>query len=171
MCGEEDVRLVKAKIDQSVLTVCKECASFGEVISRPASSSGSSSSSTGSSGSTASGSGSSGSGKPKRRRDPLEETAEEVLKEDYGKIIQRAREKRDWTQEDLGKEIAEKVSVIKELEGQEMTPPDSLVQKLERTLDVELMEEVEPVDLDAGSSSSSGEGMTLGDLIKRESDD
>lgn len=169
MCGKEDVKLVKAKIDQSVLTVCKECASFGEVISRPSSSSSQSSSTGGSGGSTSSGSGS--SGKPRRRKDPLDETAEEVLKEDYGKIIQRAREKRDWTQEDLGKEIAEKVSVIKELEGQEMTPPDSLVQKLERTLDIELMEEVEPVDLDTGSSSSSGEGMTLGDLIKRESDD
>lgn len=167
MCGKEDVTLVKAKIDQSVLTVCKECASFGEVISRPSSSSSSSSTSTesGTSG-AAPASGSSGS----RRKDPLDETAETVLKEDYGKIIQRAREARDWTQEDLGKEIAEKVSVIKELEGQEMTPPDSLVRKLERTLEIELMEEVEPVDLDTGSGSTGG-GMTLGDLIKRESDD
>lgn len=166
MCGKDGVKLVKARIEGTVMAVCKDCAKFGTVLGSPDRHPEEAAKAEGPS---PKGSGTRATGGPGRkatRRDVLDRVGEKTLKEDYGKLIRRAREEREWSQEDLGKKLAEKVSVIKELETQKMTPPDELVRKLERTLDIELMEAVEPVEM---TKSSSGQrGMTLGDMIKRE---
>ena len=87
---------------------------------------------------------------------------EKELAEDYPKRIQRGREKKEWSREDLGKRINERVSVITNLEHGHMHPSDNLIKKLERALDIELKEIVEEVHLSHSAESS---GMTLADFI------
>jgi len=95
------------------------------------------------------------------RPDALTARTRELV-EDYSTRIQRAREKKGWSREDLGKKINERVSIISKLEHGEMHPPDALIKKLERVLEIHLMEEVEDVHIAHGAESR---GMTLGDFI------
>ncbi|MBN1540221.1 MAG: TIGR00270 family protein [Candidatus Thermoplasmatota archaeon] len=101
--------------------------------------------------------------KPERsaKPDALTKRSKE-LAEDYPRRIQRAREKKGWSREELGRKLSERVSIITKLENGEMRPPDSLIKKLERTLEIELMEYVEEIHMTAGAGSR---GMTLADFI------
>lgn len=84
------------------------------------------------------------------------------LSDEYPIRIQRAREKRGWSREDLGRKLNERVSVISKLENGEMHPSDKLIKKLEKTLDIKLMEPVEDIHI---SHTAESRGMTLGDFI------
>ena len=86
------------------------------------------------------------------------------LVEDYSVRIQRARERKGWSREELGKKMNERVSIISKLENGEMRPSDDLIRKLERTLEIKLMEPVNDVSVHGTSAS---QGLTLGDLITR----
>ncbi|MCU0799125.1 MAG: multiprotein bridging factor aMBF1 [Candidatus Thermoplasmatota archaeon] len=86
------------------------------------------------------------------------------LADDFNVRIQRARERKGWSREDLGKKMSERVSIISKLENGEMRPSDDLIRKLERTLDIKLMEPVSDVRVQGSSAS---QGLTLGDLITR----
>jgi len=104
-----------------------------------------------------------------RKRGPknIYEQITKDLVEDYHKRIIEARMKRDWSQEDLGKKINEKKSVIAMLESKSMKPDDKLVRKLEKTLDITLMEESKEFSYTAKSGSR---GLTIGDLIRSQRD-
>jgi putative transcription factor len=97
------------------------------------------------------------------RRDALARREME-LSDDYPKLIQRGRERMNWSREDLGRQINEKVSVISNLEHGSMHPSDNLIKKLEKALDIKLMVPVEEVHIE---SSASSQGMTLADFIVR----
>lgn len=87
-----------------------------------------------------------------------------TLIENYGMRIKEARERMNMTVEELARRIGEKESVIKKLEKEELVPNEALVQKLRRTLKVELL-----VPEEGGfriSSSKPVEGRRLGDLLK-----
>ncbi|MFW3146047.1 MAG: multiprotein bridging factor aMBF1 [Thermoplasmatota archaeon] len=87
---------------------------------------------------------------------------ERELADDYPRRIQRARESKGWSREELGRKLNEKVSIISKLENGEMHPSDQLIRKLEKVLEIRLMEEVEDIHL---QSSGGSMGMTLGDFI------
>ena len=82
------------------------------------------------------------------------ESEDLVLREDYSKAIKDARELLGITQDELGKKINEKPSVISHLEVGSMKPTDSLARKLEHFLKVQLFVP-EDDELSTGSSSSS----------------
>lgn len=63
------------------------------------------------------------------------------LLEDYGKMMRKARENLGLSHEELGRRIGEKVSVLRKLETNKMTPSVSLTAKLERILDIKLQGE------------------------------
>lgn len=87
-----------------------------------------------------------------------------TLIEDYGRRIREAREMMNMTVEELARRMGEKESVIKKLEREELVPSEALVQKLRRALKVELL-----VKEEGGfkiSSSKPVEGRRLGDLLK-----
>jgi putative transcription factor len=63
---------------------------------------------------------------------------EMMLREDYSKTIKSAREVLGITQEELGRKINEKPSVISHLEVGSMKPNDVLAKKLEHFLKIEL---------------------------------
>jgi putative transcription factor len=87
---------------------------------------------------------------------------EKELAEDYPRRIQRGREKMGLSREDLGRKINERVSVISKLEHGEMHPSDNLIKKLEKALNIELLEEIEDYSYSPKAESS---GMTLADFI------
>lgn len=103
-----------------------------------------------------------------RSRDIYEHMQEELV-EDYGGRVRNARTRKGLSVEDLAKRLMEKQSVIAKVEANDYHPPDSLVRKLERELDVKLMEKPEaPAGVGAPPSPKSSGPLTLGDLIKRE---
>jgi putative transcription factor len=147
---------IRAKIEGSVMVVCKECSKLGKIQKAPP--------------------------KPKyvkqnntNRRNKQKNTrtrsysrndepAEELI-EDFSNEIRKAREAKNWSREDLGKKINERVSVITRIETGKMTPDNKLTKKLEKTLNIKLLEKVDNVDLNQFINTSSGE-RTLGNVMK-----
>ena len=159
LCGADVPRLKNVAIDATILSVCTDCARFGDEVSTPALRQ---------------------STMPpiiaqrlemrQRRmtpRDVYTQTGELELAEDFPQRIRQAREARGWKQADLGAKINERVSVIAKLESGAISPGDALVRKLERELGIKLKERVEPV---AAKKQAVGGGITLGDLIKMRED-
>ncbi|MBR4448082.1 multiprotein bridging factor aMBF1 [Methanobrevibacter sp.] len=145
---------IKAKIEGSVMVVCKECSKLGKIQKAPP--------------------------KPKyvkqnnkskrpatTRNRPYsrnDEPTEELI-EDFSLEVRKARESKNWSREDLGKKINERVSVITRIETGKMTPDNKLTKKLEKALNIKLLEDLDNVDLNQFINSSSGE-RTLGNIMK-----
>ena len=155
ICGKEvpEHNPIRAKIEGSVMVVCKECSKLGKIQKTPS--------------------------KPKFRKQEKskrttttrnrnysrnDEPSEELI-EDFEITVRRAREAKDWSREDLGKKINERVSVISRIETGKMTPDVKLTKKLEKALNIKLLEKVDNVDLNQFVNSSSGE-RTLGNIMK-----
>jgi putative transcription factor len=157
ICGKEvpEHNPIRAKIEGSVMVVCKECSKLGKIQKAPP--------------------------KPKfvkqqgkRRKQNnaprktnysrKDEPTEELI-EDFSFEVRKAREAKGWSREDLGKKTNERVSVITRIETGKMTPDIKLTKKLERVLDIKLLEKVDTVDLNQYINTSSGE-RTLGNIMK-----
>lgn len=145
---------IRAKIEGSVMVVCKECSKLGTIQKAPpkpkyvqqknkSKKSGGNKS------------------QPYSRND---EPSEELV-EDFSIKVRNAREAKDWSREELGKKINERVSVITRIETGKMTPDTKLTKKLEKTLNIKLLEKVDNVDLNQFINNSSGE-RTLGNVMK-----
>jgi len=157
LCGRDVRRTKRVIIEGVVLNVCNECAKFGVEL------------------------GGKSPTKPvsppdyirmrienikrrkSKRRDFIEE--EEVLVEDYGDRVRKARERMNLTQEELASKINEKSSVIAKIERYEFHPDKNLIKKLEKFLGIKLTEKVSPIKTSASGSSKT---LTLGDLIEME---
>ena len=98
---------------------------------------------------------------------PLEPTQE--LAEDFGTRIRQAREAQKLSHEDLGRKINEKISLLKKLESQKMTPDNKLAEKLQHALKIRLLVPVKKEKLPKGllTTVPPSKTITLGDLIKR----
>jgi len=94
------------------------------------------------------------------------ETGEESIEmaEDFPKRIKEAREKMGWKQEELAAKINERVSIIHKLESGTMHPNDTLVRKVEKTLDIKLKEKVMITTVE---KTSGGKVLTLEDCVKK----
>ena len=155
LCGADVPRLKTVAIDATVLSVCGDCARFGDEVSGPALRA---------------------STMPpviaqrleaRQRRmtpkDVYEQGGELELMEDFPRRIREAREARGWKQADLGAKINERASMIAKLESGAISPGDELVRKVERQLGIKLKERVQPVSVKKAAASG---GVTLGDLLK-----
>ena len=155
MCGQEVPRLRKITIEGSVLSVCSNCVKFG------------------------SGSSSKAEGEAtipdtiterlERREKRLRtkdvfESPQKELALDYSNRIRNARQSKGLSQEDLGKKINEKKSVVAKLEHGDMIPDEKLISKLERALDITLKETL--TSASTPQKTETPHGMTLGDFIK-----
>ncbi|MCK5559857.1 MAG: TIGR00270 family protein, partial [Thermoplasmata archaeon] len=76
-------------------------------------------------------------------KDVYEQGGEKELVVDFHKRIQQARNSLGWSQEELGQKINERKSVISKLESCSMKPDDKVVRKLEKALNIKLMEVIE----------------------------
>ncbi len=89
------------------------------------------------------------------------------LVSDWNTRIRNAREKKGITREELGFRIGERTVTISKIENGELRPSDKMIEKLEKELNITLLEEISSVpSFSTGSRSSSG--FTLGDFIKKE---
>lgn len=98
----------------------------------------------------------------KKKPVKLQEALE--LVEDFNSRVRQAREKLGLSQEDLGRKIKEKVSLLRKIERGKMTPDHRLAEKLEHVLKIKLLvpfsePKVSPKVL------SSPPTVTLGDIV------
>jgi putative transcription factor len=146
MCGAPGP-LFRTDIEGSILSVCKDCAKYGKVISavkepvkvRPK--------------------------KEAARPVVVEKKAEliQVIVEDYAARIKQAREKMGLKQEELAKALAEKEAIIHKLESGKFEPPITLARKLENKLRIKLVEQHEEKHETLGKTMDSGR--TIGDVL------
>jgi putative transcription factor len=169
MCGAEEASLTTTKVEGAELELCSSCTDFGTEVRDESTSSGggkySTSSSTGkSSSSSGSSSGSAGSsGSSTRPRDMFDDMDE--IATDYDERIRDARESRGLSQEELADQLNEKASLIRKLERADTLPTDEVQRKLERALDISLVEGQSTDDADWETDDAGT--MTLGDVVKR----
>ncbi|HEV2167001.1 MAG TPA: multiprotein-bridging factor 1 family protein [Thermoplasmata archaeon] len=144
MCGKEVPATHRIEVEGSVLRVCESCRHFGKLLdplispapptSAPA----------------RPWNGPVGSPPPRTRRsseerDVFAEVPEMDLAPDWGRRIRVAREARSWTQEELGKRLNEKKSLVLKLESGGFRPPDATIRKVETLLRIRLR--ADPKDL------------------------
>ncbi|MFC6872256.1 MULTISPECIES: multiprotein bridging factor aMBF1 [Halobellus] len=170
MCGSQQSSLTTVKVEGAELELCEDCKEFGTEVRTESSSSASTKYSTSSSGDSSSSSGGSSgagsggsSGGSTRRRDMFDDMDE--IAADYDQKIREAREGRDLSQEDLADSLNEKASLIRKLERGDILPSDDVRKKLERKLEISLVEgsDGEDNEWSGGSSTTT----TLGDVVKR----
>ncbi|SNR32416.1 multiprotein bridging factor aMBF1 [Halorubrum vacuolatum] len=171
MCGAEQSSLTTTKVEGAELELCSSCTDFGTEVRQDTGSSGGSKYSTtsssgrassGSSGSSGASGGSASGGTTRRRRDMFDDMDEVAT--DYDDRIRSARESRGLSQEELANQLNEKASLIRKLERGDVLPSDEVQRKLERELDITL---VEGGEVDADWETGNTGTMTLGDVVKR----
>lgn len=143
---------IRAKIEGSVMAVCSDCAKLGRIQKEPPKPKFQSKNKGKNS-------------QPKKQYNNRRDEPSEELIEDYADTIRRKREAKNWSREQLAEKIFEKTSVITRIETKKMVPDLKLTKKIEKTLDLQLLEKVDDLDLDQFKGSSSG-GFTLGDVVK-----
>ena len=89
------------------------------------------------------------------------------LVSDWNNIIKSAREKKGLTREQLGFKIGERTVTISKIENGDLRPSDKVIQKLEKELNIKLIEEVQDIPASL-TSTKSRSALTLGDFIKKE---
>jgi putative transcription factor len=149
ICGKKIVEEpIKTKVDGSIMLTCKECSKFGKVQREAP--------------------------KPKRPGAPRggtlrriqrpKEPAEEVV-ENVKDIVRQARERKGWSREELGEKIYEKASVITRIESGKMIPDLKLARKIEKLMNVVLVEKNDDVTADEIGHLKI-RGATIGDIAR-----
>ncbi|HOI71634.1 MAG TPA: multiprotein bridging factor aMBF1 [Methanobacterium sp.] len=142
ICGKKlPGRPVRVKIDGSIMQTCNECSKFGKVQKEPP--------------------------RPVKPRTPpsrlrSREPSYEVS-EDYNTLIRTARERNNWSREELAQKLNEKTSVINRIESSKMIPDIKLARKIERLLKIQILEKIDDEHQEDSVSSTKG-GTTIGDI-------
>jgi len=147
ICGRHFNEGVKLKLEGSVVNACSSCASYGEVVQeikavkekpKPV--------------------------EPKKQVYQMQDLEEEeILAEDYGMRVKKAREKMNMKQGDLAKLINEPESVVHRIESGRFEPDEELTKKLEHKLGIRLTTKVEEAIRNAAKTESGRK--TLGDVV------
>ena len=138
ICGEEQ-ELIKAIVEGSLLSVCDQCAKFGNAILVK---------------------------KEKPLEKQIKRSSSEiinVINQEYPKIIKESREKLGLKQKELALKINEKESIIHKLETGALQPTILMARKIEKTLNICL---VEIYQESHESLNLMSDQLTLGDLLK-----
>lgn len=100
-----------------------------------------------------------------KQPETIAETSLELV-EGFGLKIKQVREKLGLSHEELGKKLNEKVSLLKKIETEKMTPDNKLAAKLERVLKVQLLVPKTEEKNSPTISKPINRELTLGDLIQ-----
>tara|TARA_Y100000310_G_C20697161_1_gene826495 strand:+ start:1249 stop:1695 length:447 start_codon:yes stop_codon:yes gene_type:complete len=142
LCGKE-APLLNTQIEGSELQVCQDCSSHGKVLSRV-------------------------SQKPEFKRKILpkfvKEESIEIVIPNAASLIKSKRESLNISQENFAKKINEKASLLSHIESGKTKPSIELAKKLEKALNITLVEQdkISPIQ----NTQTKSEGLTIGDLIK-----
>lgn len=96
-------------------------------------------------------------------RQQLTENLEAV--ENLGEILRGERQKRGMTQEEFGKFLLERASIITKIEAGRHTPPIATLKKFEHRLNIKLVTPRTKFDADYGIENTE-ESIRLGDIVK-----
>lgn len=146
MCGKGG-ELVDAIVEGTMMQVCLECSKHGNVIAvnQPVV-------------------------EKQIERKVEEETRTEyidMIVENFAEKIKKARERKGLKQEDLARSIAEKESVIHQLEVGKLKPSFKLAKKLSVFLNIDLIESVaQKMSSQNKPINFKNKDITIGDLLK-----
>lgn len=159
MCGKEVPVTKPVFIEGSRLSVCQNCAKFGDDYRASQSKSG------------APGPSAQVIEQRLQRREQRMQTkdvyrgSETVeLIDDYGGVIKKARLAKGMDLDEFAASILEKKGILAKVEANDLIPDDKLVKKLEKALDIKLTEVVSSGGRIGGGQSTK---MSLGDFIKK----
>jgi putative transcription factor len=145
MCGKE-TELFLTDVEGTNLNVCGDCSKFGKVTRKI-----------------------NATQSIRTRRSqygniPEEEETTMVIITGFGNLIKNAREKLGLKQDDFARKINEKTSLVHNLESEHHEPSMRAAEKIEKFLNIKLIEEVklEKSNLEHKKSGA----MTIGDMIK-----
>ena len=102
------------------------------------------------------------------KKPPVKDIYKDMNKElvsGWNKLIKKAREKKGLTREELGFKIGERTVTISKIENGDLRPSDKMIEKLEKELGINLVEDISKTSSKLGSSGT-GNRLTLGDFIK-----
>ncbi len=157
ICGTEiKGQPFKTKIDNSVMITCKECSKFGKVQNAPQRRN---------KGKGKKGNNRQNTNKQNNKTYQRPSTPEYEVIDDYGKVIKQAREKQKLTREKLAIKIYEKESVLAHIEKGKMIPDSKIARKLEKALNIKLIEKVEN-DVEEHVNAKRFREATIGDIAK-----
>lgn len=142
ICGKKE-KLLKTKIEGTILNVCKTCSKYGSGIQNISEKK---------------------YHKKIKYNSANEDSLEESIVSNYNIIVKNKREKLNLKQEDLAKQINEKISVIQHIENKKLEPSLKLSKKLERFLNIKLIEKFKSNY--KINTEHNDEVLTLGDIIK-----
>lgn len=165
ICGKKTKFPTTAvKVEGAEFKACSDCTKLGTVIERRPANQAGKSSGTPAPSRYAPRSGYADAAKPRPRN--YFAGLENDLVEEYDAVIKKAREAKGMSQEDLALKIKEKASLIKKIERKEIHPEESVIQKLEKELNIKL---TEAFDSSETFQHRSAGGTTLGDIafVKR----
>lgn len=156
MCGKDVPRTRRTIVERIEMQLCAECAKFGKDATPEARKSENLRQSVGDRLQQ----------RQKRMgaKDALEKGEQELVS-DYGQRIQRARQKKGWSREQLADKVGQPVPTIAKIESNDLHPSDRAVKNFEKELGITLMETVEK-DYIPRHGAAPSRGLTLGDLIK-----
>ena len=97
--------------------------------------------------------------------DEIFKSMKKVLVPDWNERIRRARERKGLTREELGSKVGEPTVAIAKMENRELRPSDETIKKLEKILDITLLQDVEEIRMQPAGARTA---LTLGDFIKME---
>ena len=109
-----------------------------------------------------------GSKKPKRGGKDIMVRGESELASDFNRRVTAARTAKGWDKKELAHRMAEKINVVQNVESGKR-PTDTVVRKLEKTLDIVLMIE-RASDNNRHISQGNSRGFTLGDFLRDDKD-
>ncbi len=87
------------------------------------------------------------------------------LVDNYHLVIKDAREAKGWSQKELARKMNEKESIIHHIETEGFSLSNELIQKLEKILDIKLIEKSDS-GIDITKSKQNLKETTIGDIIK-----
>ena len=150
ICGKEIVGSPhKVSVDGAILLVCSSCARFGKPVREKESNSETKKPYV--------------VNRPRQYSRKMKNYGKELVP-NYNTLIIKKRTALGWTTAELAKRLKEKESWIKKIESGKITPPMSLVKKLERVLGISLLTDV--TDIPPDDFESSKKDLTIGDLIE-----
>lgn len=154
MCGKEYGSLFLAEVEGVNLKVCKECSRFGKVIRRAADN-------------VKNNKGSKNlrqTASLKEKKDSISKDIIEYIMHDYSSKIRSAREKLNLTQKVFAMKLNEKESLINSIERGKRKPSLDLARKLEKFLNIQLIDTFE-ADSSEPKQRSGSDALTIGDII------
>ena len=163
ICGSEiKGEAYKTKIDNSIMSTCKECSRYGKVQYKPQPPK--KKAKTNNKTSNRPNNNRSNNYQPKKSfRRPRDDEYE--LVEDYNRIIRQTREQKGLTQKKLGEKIYERESVVAHIETGKMVPDTKIARKIEKALNIKIIEKNDE-GLEEFQNNHGFKEATIGDIAR-----